>query len=143
MRTTKKTLSLILVMAMVLTLFAGVAQASGSVTITADATRVTDDGKRIPGTIVIRGDDVPVIAEAGDRVEVDITLPEDVEWEQSPTSTFVLTPGVTSTVVGSLVDFERTARFVLKQPVLQLKRSKGLEQQAGSVLYYTFRTPEA
>jgi len=132
MRTTKKTLSLILVMAMVLTLFAGVAQASGSVTITADATRVTDDGKRIPGTIVIRGDDVPVIAEAGDRVEVDITLPEDVEWEQSPTSTFVLTPGVTSTVVGSLVDFERTARFVLTTAGPPINRVQVLGTTGGS-----------
>jgi len=79
MKRTKKTLALLLTLAMVLTLFAGVAQASASVAITSTFATVTADGTRTPGRIEI-DTDVERVVDAGSSTTVSITLPIDVEW---------------------------------------------------------------
>ena len=82
MKRTKKTLSLILVMAMVLTLFAGVAQASAIVTISSPGARILAEDDQTPAPISIsRGVDAALIA--GQRTEVRITLPDGVEWSNT------------------------------------------------------------
>ena len=79
MRKTKKTLALLLTLAMVLTLFAGVAQASTDVRITSSAAVVRTGGERNLGTIVVStGDSIAVGIDTATVVTV--TLPSGVTW---------------------------------------------------------------
>ena len=121
MKRTKKTLSLILVMAMVLTLFAGVAQASAIVTISSPGARILAEDDQTPAPISIsRGVDAALIA--GQRTEVRITLPDGVEWSNTPSTTNIFLDGVTSTVGSisagpALEDFERVVAFTVSSTV--------------------------
>ena len=96
MRTTKKTLSLILVMAMVLTLFAGVAQASTRVTASSPGLRILPEDNVMPALISIAQGTTPAVA-ASARTQVRVTLPEGFEWRAAPTTTNVILDTATST----------------------------------------------
>lgn len=79
MRKTKKTLALLLTLAMVLTLFAGVAQASTDVRITSSAAVVRTGGDRALGTIVVSNQDSFAVWKDTATV-VTVTLPSGVTW---------------------------------------------------------------
>jgi len=85
MRKTKKTLALLLALAMVLTLFAGVAQASAlTVRVTSTTAILTPGADRDTGTITVARDSVlgntyPLVG--GRLTSVTITLPADVTWD--------------------------------------------------------------
>jgi len=83
MRKTKKTLSLLLALAMVLTLFAGVAQASATVRITSSTAVVTPGSDRNLGTLSIAVD--TAVGEQTIRTDratvITLTLPSGVTWD--------------------------------------------------------------
>jgi len=103
----KKTLSLLLALAMVLTLFAGVAQASANVSIGSSVATVLPDGARTPGRIDIASAAQPAVA-AGDRTVVRVTLPAGVTWVDPAAGGFV-TPNTAVT----RADDNRTATFTV------------------------------
>jgi len=107
MRKTKKTLSLLLALAMVLTLFAGVAQASVNVSIGSSVATVLPDGLRMPGRIDIATAAQRAVA-AGDRTVVRVTLPAGVTWADPLAGGFV---SPTTTVTRA--DDNRTATFTV------------------------------
>jgi len=119
-KTTKKTMALMMALAMVLTLFAGVAQASGDVTITASSRDIVQDGTGAPGIINIRQDDSPVL-DQDDITKVTITLPEGIEWVSEPDLADIeLTVGGLRDAVqdedisiGELEDGNRTVKFTI------------------------------
>lgn len=96
MRKTKKTLALFLVLAMVLTLFAGVAQASAAVTISSSVAvvaRSTAEQNIVPGRIDIesatRSAVAVPLATQTERTLVRVTLPGGLKWLVAPTTTNV------------------------------------------------------
>ena len=140
MKTTKKTLSLILVMAMVLTLFAGVAQASTSFTISSPGERILAEDGRIPGVIVI-SEAADMALTAGQRTDVRITLPDGMEWTRSATTTdVVLVHGATTTTAelfpGSSTrdDFDRVLAFTVSSTVALLGREANVIRLLGPAI---------
>jgi len=119
MRKTKKTLSLLLALAMVLTLFAGVAQANSYVTVTSLSVRIPAGADSIPGRINIVEGSRSVVTE-GMVTEFSIKLPDGVTWDDVPTSTnvrvwFADNVAATSTMSGQdLLDYDHTAIFTLE-----------------------------
>ena len=94
MRKTKKTLSLLLALAMVLTLFAGVAQASASVRITSTTAVLIPGSNRVLGTVTIAYDTAigihPIAANTATVVTV--TLPSGVTWDADDITAATTTP---------------------------------------------------
>jgi len=124
MKRTKKTLALLLTLAMVLTLFAGVAQASTSFTISSPGARILAEDNQLPALIAISAAaDIPLTA--NQRTEVRITLPDGMEWTRAATApalpavsdvVLVDVAGATSTAVlfsSLLDDFDRVLAFTV------------------------------
>jgi len=109
MRKTKKTLALLLTLAMVLTLFAGVAQASTNVSIVGAVATVLPNQTIALGRIDIRGDDRPAVA-ANDQTVVRVTLPSGFTWVDPNVDTNE-TVIPTSTITRA--DDNRTATFTI------------------------------
>jgi len=97
MRKTKKTLSLLLALAMVLTLFAGVAQASANVRITSTTAVLTPGSNKALGTVNIAFDPVIGIAPVATSTAtvVMVTLPSGVTWDDYDIAAATTTPAST------------------------------------------------
>jgi len=110
MKRTKKTLSLILALAMVLTLFAGVAQAepleARHVTISADDPLVVAGDGRQPGTIIIRRARNSVV-EGNFFTEVSVRLPLNVTWGGVAEGTHISALDATGTTATTSLIFSR------------------------------------
>lgn len=111
MKKTKKLLSVVLVLAMVLTLFAGVAQGHDVVRITSSTAIVTPGSDKGMGTITF----APIAAAqnmvvGGGATLVTITLPAGVTWSQEDVTASTTTPVGGVTWVKSSVDAQ-TATF--------------------------------
>ena len=119
MRKTKKTLALLLALAMVLTLFAGVAQASAYVRITSSTAVTTPGSDRNLGTISVSYDaalGVPTIASSTVTV-IMVTLPSGVTWDDEDVSSTRATATTTPAVITGAWTSERldaqTAKFTV------------------------------
>lgn len=83
MRKTKKTLALLLTLAMVLTLFAGVAQASASVSIATAVPTIMPAANQTVGRIDISTAAQKAVS-VGDQTVVRVMLPSGVTWDADP-----------------------------------------------------------
>jgi len=112
MKKTKKLLSVVLVLAMVLTLFAGVAQGHDVVRITSSTAIVTPGSDKGMGIITF----APIagalqnMVDGGEATLVTITLPAGVTWSQEDVTASTTTPVGGVTWVKSSVDAQ-TATF--------------------------------
>jgi len=104
MRKTKKTLSLLLALAMVLTLFAGVVQASANVSIGSSVATVLPGDDKLVGRIDIASAAQPAVG-AGDVTVVTVTLPSGVTWDANiATTTVPSTTAAFATPMSTRVD---------------------------------------
>lgn len=114
MRKTNKGLALVLALAIVLTLFAGIAQASSStVSVNSVPVTVASAAQITPGRIVIASLGQNVVT-PNTTTEVRVTLPVGITWASDPTAAQVTTAGGTVTVGGfARTDGNSTAVFTV------------------------------
>jgi len=114
MKKTNKSLALVLALAMVLTLFAGIAQASTTPVLMGSAPVTVIPAAQItPGQIVIANLAQTAVA-VGTTTEVRVTLPAGATWVADPIVTQVVTAGGTANVAGlARADDNRTAIFTV------------------------------
>jgi len=124
MRKTKKTLAMLLALAMVLTLFAGVAQASASVNVRGFSVNVAPTPPRALGIIEVTNAAERVVA-GGTRLAVTVRLPEGMTFGTAPAVTALWLNGAAS-AVGSfsvppaLADSNRNVVFTLTEPTTDI-----------------------